>query len=713
MKVSKSIILILLFNLSFSTHAIDFEVLHLLKEDYQNYCSSSKFTTNASECGAEGMSFHVNNLEKINLINEALLVKREKIKEAMAQNVLMKKCYLNTDSNLAHCDVINDIVEAYISVKKAISTLQKEYLDKCGYGADTSLRHSPESNCQKAFNQQFTILNETIQTMELKNPFLKMLNSRMLNNHNRYFSATKAPSEVLTDSVVRKHIYDSMVDMDELYLEGLEKNNQYISNDIASDIVFESDALSTDQINLLSELSAFYFSDITNPSINPKWQFAKCQLLNRVLQEENRQAISEFKWDVGLTIASLGVGEVFWARILGKMGKPTIVNSIGAMSLSLVSGKIHYDRFKEVDSICEDLSARSAINIEENAALLADIKQCEFNSMATLLDVVGEAVAFSLPLKKILTRGAIASPQGTPSAAVAGDITRDLTPAKSEGAKSITKELFDNFSALKAAPYENIKSGSLVRSIRGFNFTGDGKYLFLKTKDGAYYVVKADASDLDFPEGLKDPKKIIEYLKSSDERFVNTHRSLIRKFDLFPDSVVASGEIKVIDGKIIELNNRSGTFKMPAGTLDNVAEDLGLSSNLVVGVNETKMSRSHLGEEVTTVLRDSLQKEELYQELGQLKLKTAKLLESKNISYESLGKEVQKNLVETFSKVKSKELSPLEIKKADAIKKTFDFLVHNQESELYFVNFLASKNHAGLEEQLNEYKKFIEQFTGN
>ena len=159
----------------------------------------------------------------------------------------------------------------------------------------------------------------------------------------------------------------------------------------------------------------------------------------------------------------------------------------------------------------------------------------------------------------------------------------------------------------------------------------------------------------------------------------------------------------IVDGEVLEINNRSGTFRQGKEVLDQVASDLRVPRNRIVPWSFKK----HNHEQYTAGLRSFFKNDDLYKRIDNLKLQTVKMFDIKNTSFEQLDSKIQQDMIESLTKG--------DMERAEQIKDimdTYNFFINNPEPEQAFSNILMrnnpiEKNREILHQMFDEYQKYL------
>jgi hypothetical protein len=678
---------------------LESEVFHLLKEDYKNYCTASNFTTDSVEC-KESRKDYLIDLEKITLVKEALLLKEKKIKEALKKNIFTKKCFANGRRN-EYCGEIDSLLIRYIDVNKTLSELHRGYADECqthdGVGS-----YIIDEECSEEMLPLIKHFNSISRQMEIQNPFLKNLKKKISKDMNTYVVDHGREYEaMIKDNVVIDDVYKSTLELEESLLKEFEKTKSNIDSNIASRLVNDSSSLNNDELVLLAELSSLYFNQISNPNVNPKLQHAKCQLQNKVLYEENVNDVSEFGVDVMLTIASFGYGSVFFTRGTSYVIKnQRLIPRLGLVMATVQSLEFELDRFKKVMVRCENLEQQLLVETAKYESVFHELKQCENEAMGYIISLSANAAAFSAPLAKSASKGK--GVLQNPSSKQASGVAKSAP----ESVKKTSKVILSKITPPR--PYELLKGGVKVQNIKIYQFTSNGRHVFLKTKDGSYYVARVLGADPQFPSNI-DLKDVISYLGNTKTPFLNTHRSLLRKFNIDLEDVVSAGEVHVSGGKVLNINNKSGTFKHGTEVLDEVGEDFGIPSSRIIAVETSTQLKKHSKEHITAGLSKYFEGNPSYQKVQTLRQKTTELLDKKSISYADLQKELEDESESVLRKLISGEpgVSELDMENASNVQKAYNYLIYSEEPEVYFYNMLRRSGGDENEKLFQVYDNYL------
>ena len=697
-------LLFLIFNVQASI--LDSEVFKLLEENYQNYCKASKFTSDSYEC-QKSKRDHLLEIEKVTLINEALTLKKKKLSTALKKNIFAKKCFIPAVKS-DHCNDIETIVIKYIDSLKTLSEVQNAYASEC-VNYPGLVKFDINEQCAKHIRPSIKIFSQFVRDLEIKNPFLTKLKKKISSNQGLYkVDHGREYEKLIKNQKVIDDVFDSINEIEKLLLGEFQKTKASLKSNVAEALVNDSIGLSTDQLILLGELSSLYFNEVSNPNLNPQLQLAKCQLQNKVLYEENWNNVGDFGIDIMLTIGSYGLGSTFFTKSAAMISKNKKIAS-GATLVLATAMPLEFEigRAKKVMSKCESLDQQLLVEVDQSERVFNELKQCEVEAIGHMLSIGGNVLAFSAPLtKRINTVGLKATrvsktKSSTPHVTPTSSVSYPNSSLKTPVAKYSTE-------ILSPKPYELLKSGDKIVDVKRHRFLNDGPHVYLKAKDGTYFISPTLGPGQFIPHDIGEDK-ILSFLSTVDTPFVSTHRSLIRKFEIDLDDIVSAGEIHVSGGKVLNINNKSGTFKHGKEVLDEVGIDFGVPSNRLNPVNTSTQLKKHSKEHITAGLRKYFEGNESYQKVQLLKQRTAELLDKKGISYSELQKELEGESEALLKKLISGEpgISDLDLKRSSDVQKVYNYFIYNEEPEVYLLNMLNRSGGDNTETFLEVYESYL------
>lgn len=351
---------------------------------FSEYCRASKFTSGALlESGNFDPYFLIKEREE--LVRKSLELKVQKSKLRLQQFLATETCLSGVKDhrckyfmksftdNLLILSELNKR-EHYLK-QKLISTCSIENVgmrvhtgntldSECGKDIQDEIKRL--SFLKRKMNLEFSYLDDVeietslLDTLDPQNPeILKLVTRKM-----------RELKKLITLELVR--VEEKLRDSKTLYR--LAKN--YKEVEFGSVDFYE-----------LEELSLYYFDEVSNPSLNPRLQYAKCQMTNTLFHIENAKNMKHFARDVGLVIASAGLG-----GILTKFGvghRAVIAVDLAFEAALILS--IDIPEIKKYGKRCEDLQDK--IYLAESGEMKFDLTLKHQSCLVSLYSALFMSVA--------------------------------------------------------------------------------------------------------------------------------------------------------------------------------------------------------------------------------------------------------------------------------------------------------------------------------
>jgi UDP-N-acetylglucosamine transferase subunit ALG13 len=318
---------------------------------FSEYCSASKFTSGALlESGNFDPYFLIKDREE--LIRKSLVLKLQKSRFRLQQFLATETCLRGSKDHRCKSFMksFSDNLLILSELNKREHYLKQKLISTCSIenaGMRVHTGNTLDSECGKDIQDEIKRLSFLKRKMKLEFSYLddEELETSLLETLN--------PRDPEIQKLVTKKMRElkKLVTMELMRVEEKLRDSKTIYRLAKNykDIEFGSEDFYD-----LEELSLYYFDEVSNPNFNTRLQYAKCQMTNTLFHIENAKNMKHFARDVGLVIASAGLG-----GILTKfgVGHRTIIAVDLAIEAALILS-IDVPEIKKYGKRCEDLQEK-------------------------------------------------------------------------------------------------------------------------------------------------------------------------------------------------------------------------------------------------------------------------------------------------------------------------------------------------------------------